>query len=116
MRRSTREEDQILFVPFEEIHGDQGEQEETRSLPGTLGFLIAARILETGQSPPKFHAIHRSMGTPSPDNSFTWSKGLWWGSGGLENNSEMYSGSVEPEERFAQVPGGGVVDDSQKLR
>lgn len=32
-----------------------------------------------------------------------------------ENDSEMYSGNVEPEEYFAQVPGGGVVDDSRKL-
>lgn len=33
-----------------------------------------------------------------------------------ESDSEMYSVNVEPEEYFfAQVPGGGVVDDSQKL-
>lgn len=42
---------------------------------GLCDFLIAARILETGQSPPKLHPVNRPMGTPSPDNSFTWSKG-----------------------------------------
>lgn len=85
VRRGTRGEDQILIVPFEEIYGDQSEQDETRPLQGTLRFLIAARILETGQSPPKLHTVNRPVGTPSPDNSFTWSKGLWWGSGGLGN-------------------------------
>lgn len=36
VRGSTRGEDPILIVPFEDIHGDQSEQDETRSLQGTL--------------------------------------------------------------------------------